>query len=236
MKLLAIGGHAGDMDLTAGAALAQAVLDGHEAVLLHLTPGEKGHPSLTADQYRQQKLAEAEAFASTIGARARFLAYGDGELPVTDEVKWQVADIIRQERPTIVITHWKKSIHKDHANTHLIVEDAIFYAELSAFERPWPAHGVSHVYYADNWEDPFDYQPDVFVEIRDDAYALWLEAASHYAYARGETGFPYLSYYQSLMVVRGLPNGYARAQAFARPRWARRVRLPGFQEAHKEVT
>ncbi|PSR22541.1 MAG: LmbE family protein [Sulfobacillus acidophilus] len=230
MKIMAIGGHAGDMDLTAGAVLAQAVLEGHEAVLFHLTPGEKGHPTLSAQDYAKQKIAEAQAFAEIIGARVRFLDYGDGELPVNDMVKFQVADVIRQEKPQIVITHWKNSIHKDHANTHLIVEDAIFYAEIKHFVREHPPHSVQSLYYADNWEDPFGFDPDLFVNIRDDAYEKWLKAAQQYAYARGETGFQYLDYYRALFVVRGLPHGCPRAEAFARPAWSRQTRLASITE------
>lgn len=230
MKIMAIGGHAGDMDLTAGAALAQAVMDGHEVVLLHLTPGEKGHPTLSASQYAQQKIEEAHRFAQKIGGTARFLNYGDGELPVNDIVKFEVADVIREEKPDIIVTHWSQSIHKDHANTFRIVEDAVFYAELKAFERAHPAHWVRAVYYADNWEDPFNYNPDVFVGIRDQAYEVWLDAALEYAYARGETGFQYVEYYQALCVVRGLPHGFPRAQAFMRPEWSRQVRLNSLTE------
>lgn len=43
--ILAIGGHAGDMDLTAGAVIAKYTQAGHKATFLHLTPGEKGHPA-----------------------------------------------------------------------------------------------------------------------------------------------------------------------------------------------
>lgn len=230
MKIMAIGGHAGDMDLTAGAALADAVLQGHDVVLFHLTPGEKGHPTLSAGDYAQQKREEAQAFATTIGGRARFLDYGDGELPVNEEVKFQVADVIREEKPQVVITHWKNSIHKDHANTHLIVEDAIFYAEMKAFERSHAPHSVSRVYYADNWEDPFDFEPDVYVGISEEAYQRWIQGAEHYAYARGETGFQFIEYYKALFTVRGLPHGFSRAEAFARPTWSRQVRLKSITE------
>ncbi len=230
MKIMAIGGHAGDMDLTAGAALAQAILDGHQVVMFHLTPGEKGHPTLSSTDYAQQKVQEAKAFASKIGATTRFLDYGDGELPVNDDVKFQVADVIREEKPQIVVTHWKNSIHKDHANTHAIVEDAVFYAEIKGFTRSLPPHGVRQIYFADNWEDPFDYNPDVYVGIRDEAYELWLDAASQYAYARGETGFQYLDYYKALLVVRGRPHGFPRAEAFARPQWSRQTRMKSLTE------
>ena len=155
--ILAIGGHAGDMDLTAGAALAKYIAQGHTATLLHLTPGEKGHPRKTPEEYAEQKIAEAEEFARIIGAKVRFLDYKDAELPVNDAVKLEVADIIREEKPDIIITHWHGSIHRDHRNTAAIVEEARFYAGLPTIERELPAHYVSTLYYADNWEDPYDF-------------------------------------------------------------------------------
>lgn len=219
--ILAIGGHAGDMDLTAGAVIAKYTQAGHRATFLHLTPGEKGHPRLTPEDYGKQKVEEAHRFAEIVGADVRFLAYKDAELPVDEEVKYEVADVIREVKPDILITHWHGSIHKDHANTHYIVEDARFYAGLKTIERAQPAHYAAKLYYADNWEDPYDFHPEVFVDIPEDAYNTWVKAMNVYAYARGETyGFPFIEYYQALTIVRGAPAGFKRAQAFAVPRGA----------------
>ena len=55
-------------------------------------------------------------------------------LPNNDKVRKYVADIIRRRQPTYVITHWRNSTHKDHANTHAIVVDALWVAELEAVE------------------------------------------------------------------------------------------------------
>lgn len=217
--ILAIGGHAGDMDLTAGAVIAKYTQEGHRATFLHLTPGEKGHPRLTPVEYGKQKIEEARRFAEIVGADVRFMSYKDAELPVNDEVKYQVADIIREIKPDMIITHWKGSIHKDHSNTYDIVNDARFYAGLKTIERDLPAHWVSKVYYADNWEDPYDYHPEVFIDIPEEAYETWVKAMSVYAYARGETyGFPFIDYYKALTIVRGAPVNLKRAQAFAVPR------------------
>lgn len=43
--ILAVGAHAGDMELTAGAALIKHARQGDRVVLLHLTLGEGGNPS-----------------------------------------------------------------------------------------------------------------------------------------------------------------------------------------------
>ncbi|MFI6291683.1 PIG-L deacetylase family protein [Nonomuraea sp. NPDC050790] len=228
MNILAIGAHAGDMDLTAGAVLAQHVLNGHEATLLHLTLGERGHPRMSVPDYAEQKREEAEAFAAAIGARARFLDYEDGLLPEDEDVKMRVGDLIRELRPDVILTHWSASIHKDHARTHRIVEDARFYGGLKTLERDLPAHWAGQLYYADNWEDAEGFRPDVFVEIAGDAYEIWSRAMTGYAYARGETyGFPYVDYYRALTIVRGAPAGFQRAQAFAAPVGSRDLRVRG---------
>ncbi|MBA4493248.1 PIG-L deacetylase family protein [Paenactinomyces guangxiensis] len=228
--ILAIGGHAGDMDLTAGAVIAKYTQAGHKATFLHLTPGEKGHPRLSPEEYAKQKIEEARRFAEIVGADVRFLAYKDAELPVNEEVKYQVADIIREVKPDIIITHWKGSIHKDHTNTYHIVEDARFYAALKTIQRDLPAHFTRKLYYADNWEDPYDFEPEVFIDIPEEAYETWVKAMHCYAYARGETsGFPFIEYYKALTIVRGAPAGFKRAQAFAVPRGAHTKRLFFFE-------
>ncbi|MEV0385287.1 PIG-L deacetylase family protein [Nonomuraea sp. NPDC050643] len=230
--VLAIGAHAGDLDLTAGAVLAQHVLRGDRATLLHLTLGERGHPRLSVADYAKQKREEAETFAGRIGAGVRFLDYEDGLLPEDEEVKMRVGDLIRELRPEVILTHWSASIHKDHARTHRIVEDARFYGGLKTLERELPASWAGELYYADNWEDAEGYVPDVFVELTEEAYEIWSRAITCYAYARGETyGFPYVDYYRALTTVRGAPAGFERAQAFAAPRGSRDLRTRYFGKA-----
>ncbi len=218
LHILAIGGHAGDMDLTAGAVMTKYIQAGHKGTFLHLTPGEKGHPKLNSEEYAKQKIDEAEQFASIIGADVRFLAYKDAELPVNEEVKYQVCDVIRELKPDIIITHWKGSMHKDHENTYWIVKDAYFYAALKTIERDLPSHRASKLYFADNWEDPYDFVPQVTIDIPDEAYETWVKAMNVYAYARGETsGFPFIEYYKALTIVRGAPAGFKRGSAFMVP-------------------
>ncbi len=211
--ILAIGGHCGDMEFTCGAILLKHAKAGHQITLLHLTPGEKGHPTLSPEEYAIQKRVEADNAAKALGGKALYLPYGDGELPVNDEVKYQVADIIREIKPTTIITHWKNSMHKDHANTHLIVKDAVFYAAIPGIKRALPHHGVKAIYYAENWEDPVDFQPYVYVDVSD-VFEEWVEAACHHKlFAGGVSKFPFKDYYKSLAVIRGSQIGVKYAVA-----------------------
>src|SRR5918911_3707063 len=125
-SVLAIGGHAADMEFTAGALVAKYTRAGARAVFLHLTAGEMGHPRLSGQEYVRQKYEEAHSAAQVLGAEARFLAYADASLPCNDEVAYQIADVIREARPQVVLTHWRGSFHSDHASAHHNTMRALF--------------------------------------------------------------------------------------------------------------
>jgi LmbE family N-acetylglucosaminyl deacetylase len=213
--ILAIGAHAGDMELTAGAVLIKQHKLGDRIVILQMTLGEGGNPRLSPGVYGAQKRREALAADSVIGAEAIFAPYRDGEIPNDEAVRRYVADVIRAVRPAYIITHWSHSIHKDHANTSLIVQDAVLLASLEGVVTQHPPHlGVRGIYYADNWEDADSFSPYIYVGISDEL-AQWREAVTRYEFVRGRiSSFRYLDYYDALSTVRGAISGKGRAVAF----------------------
>jgi LmbE family N-acetylglucosaminyl deacetylase len=212
--VLAIGAHIGDMDLTAGPTLAKLVLEGPNATIVALTPGERGHPRLAPSEYKKQKIAEGEAFATAIGADFMVLDHSDGFLPDTDEVALELATIIREKQPDTIITHWKNSIHSDHEHAARLAERARFLAGLP-MDHELPPHGVRTFLHAENWEDMEGFHPSLYVPIPDEAFYRWVSAIRHQAFARGETyGFRYIDYYTALMTTRGCLASYPRACAF----------------------
>lgn len=231
LHLMVVGAHCLDAEVTSGALIAKYTQAGHKATIVHMTPGEKGHKTLAPDVYAEQKRKEAQAAAAILGADCRFLPYKDAELPVNDEVKYALCDLIREVRPNILVTHWKGSIHKDHENTHYIVEDARFYAALTAIQRPLPAHGCWGLFYAENWEDPYDFQVDVYVDVSD-VWETYLEACSQYELFRGGiSSFRYRDYYDALGTMRGCLSNAKKAIGLMIPKGAgvrRGQSLPGF--------
>ena len=202
--ILAIGGHAGDMEVSCGAVLAKHAQNGDRVVLLHLTLGERGHPEMDPEKYGEQKKEEAEKAAEILGAEVIFGPYQDGEIPDTEEARLYVSEKIRQIQPTHVITHWENSIHRDHSNTHNIVTDAILLASFQGVDSDYDEHSVNHgPYFTENWEDMDDYEPYIFVDVTD-SYETWRQAISEYEFIVGDISpFPYYEYYTSLAQVRG---------------------------------
>jgi LmbE family N-acetylglucosaminyl deacetylase len=212
--LLAIGAHAGDVENSAGAILARHRRLGDRVVILHLTLGEGGNPRLAPALYGEQKKREALAAAKALGAEVLFGAFRDGQLPEGDEAVRFVADVIREVMPSHVITHWRRSIHRDHEATHRVVSEALLAASLEGYPSKLPRHrGVRGVYYAENWEDAEEFRPYLYVDVSEDVPA-WKAAVSCYEFVRGGISpFPYLEYYESLARVRGAEAGKRFATA-----------------------
>ncbi len=215
IHILAVDAHAADMEMTCGGALALAVKEGGQVTLLHLTLGEKGSPVLTPAVYAVQKRREALEAARRLGAQVMIFDYPDAEIPYHEAAALRIAQVMRDLRPEVVITQWGGSAERDDQHTHYLVNDAVFYAALSAMPQlKGPAHAVQQIYYADSWEDPLHYQPDTFMNISS-VYKTWVYAASAYQLWRGGIEFfPFADYYRALSVTRGAVAGFKRAQAF----------------------
>jgi LmbE family N-acetylglucosaminyl deacetylase len=213
--ILAIGAHAGDMELTTGLLLLKQRERGDRIVLLHLTLGEGGNPKLSPAAYGAQKRREAEAVAGALGAEVRFAPFKDGELPNDEATRRWVADAIRDVRPTHVLTHWRESLHKDHSTTSALVRDAVLLASLEGVVTAHPAwRGIRSVWYAENWEDADQFRPYLYVDVSG-ALPRWRDAVTRYEFVRGGvSSFPYLDYYTALATVRGAESRKGQAIAF----------------------
>ncbi|GAA0600970.1 PIG-L family deacetylase [Kribbella sandramycini] len=233
--VLAIGAHIGDMDLTAGPTLAKLVLDGANVTIVALTAGERGHPRLPPAEYKQQKVAEGEAFATAIGADFMVLGHRDGFLPDTDEAAAELATVIRETQPDTLITHWKHSTHRDHSRTAALVDRARFLADFPITPadalgtlHDLPRHAVRTLLHTENWQDMDGFHPTHYVPIPDEAFYRWISAIRHQAFARGETqGFRHIDYYTALMTTRGCLSAYPRANAFHQPPTPETTKLAG---------
>lgn len=212
---MAIGAHIGDAELTCGKTLATHYTLGDKITTVAVTAGERGAPpDSDFEAFRLENIKSAEEFANALGGKFICLNYPDGEAPDDDELRRRLCDVIRAEKPDVVLTHWHQSMHKDHITTAKAVDDAVYYAALRGFERENPPHWAEGPYYAENWEDAHGFEPYVFIDVTK-GYDLWHEHIQKLWLTNNSPWFKYLEYYDALSRSRGALIHRQRAECFA---------------------
>lgn len=212
--ILAVGAHIGDMELSAGGMLASEAIKGNRVILCALTAGEKGAPSgVSVEAYKKTKIRESEAGAKLLGGKSIvFSDNEDGLLGSDERTIWRLVDIIRSEKPDVIVTHWKNSVHKDHEMCSRITSMARYYAS-NAFERELPPFPVAKMFFAENLEDKKDFIPFVYVDISD-GYELWKKLIHIHQFAFTSKDHRYWEYYDALSIIRGEESKFKHAEAF----------------------
>ena len=148
---LAIGAHPDDVEFGCGGLLAKWAADGCVVHHLVCTDGSKGTwdanvdvAALAARRQDEQREA-ARRLAGDRAGEVRFLGYVDGELDSGLEARGQVALVIRELRPSVVLGHdpWKRyRLHPDHRHAGLLACEGIVAARDPHFykEQPVPHH------------------------------------------------------------------------------------------------
>jgi LmbE family N-acetylglucosaminyl deacetylase len=222
VTLMIVGAHAGDAENMAGAIAAKYGHSGHNVFLVHMTLGERGSPKIPMEDYAKQKKRESEHAASLLRATPVWLAYRDGEIPEGSEPRRTVAELIRRHGPDIVITHWHRSMHRDHCLASVATAEAVLDASLKEMGSSYAPHAVRALYFAENWEDTPGFEPELLIDVSD-YIDIWKDAVEAYEFARGVSGFNYLEYYTNLMRLHGLRSGVKYAEALMRQEHSRLI-------------
>src|SRR5258706_2420712 len=141
---LAIGAHPDDVEFGAGGTLAKWADAGCVVHHLICTDGSKGTWNPDADiaaLTEQRQLEQSEAARRLSGARAGlvlFLDHVDGELDSNLQARGEVAGVIRELRPDVVLGHdpWKRyRLHPDHRHAGFLACEGIVGARDPHFFR-----------------------------------------------------------------------------------------------------
>lgn len=230
LHIMAFGAHAFDAEVMAGPVLAKYARLGHKATLVHLTRGERGHPTKPPEVYGPQLEMEMKEAARVLGCNVIWMGYKAGTIGTSESIMLDICDLIRRERPDYVITHWRGSVHPRHTSTHENVVGGVRYAAAESVVRELPPHRVRGLYFGENCEDLDGFQPDVYIDITD-TFDQWFEALAKYELfaprfrERDHEGkvieaWPYADYYRTMAVVRGHEVGVRYAKAFMSARAA----------------
>jgi len=230
--LMIVDAHCGDGELQVGAIAHKYAKAGHQVTFLHLTAGEKGNPPhISVEDYREQKIREAEAASAILGTKSITLEYKDAELRFDDDIITTIAKYFRKLKPDLVITHWIKSMHPDHALCPRLVDAAWMKAALPGFDLDGlPPHSFRGYLHSENWEDIEDYTPDIYVDVTDE-FDTYLAAISKFWFVTHSKDFRYFDYYKALGTMRGCLNRTTYAQTLKFPEGGnvrKGFEIPGF--------
>jgi N-acetylglucosamine malate deacetylase 1 len=158
VDLLAAAAHPDDVELGCSGTLLMARRAGRSFGIVDLTAGEMG--TRGTEDIRRREAARA---AEILGASFReTLDFGDGGLRTGRAEELLLADVIRRERPRIVLAPYPEDRHPDHARAGRLITDAAFYAGLQKLETVHAAHRPQQVVYFSTF---IPHQPHFVVDV-----------------------------------------------------------------------
>jgi bacillithiol biosynthesis deacetylase BshB1 len=130
LDILAIAAHRDDVEQPCGGTLLKMAQRGHRTGILDLTRGEMGTRGTAEDRAREA--AEAARILKVSWRDA--LDIPDGRVENTWENRLKVAQVIRQQRPQVVILPYWQGRHPDHYTASALGYEACFLAGLAKLD------------------------------------------------------------------------------------------------------
>lgn len=164
-RVLALGAHPDDVELQCGGTLILYGQGGVSVAIASLTTGDKGSKELSADETIRVRQAESECAAALIGAEYSSLGLSDSEVFETLDTRTRVIELLRAQRPDVIITHAPSDYHADHrAASHLVTHAAYSATSFKYATASAPLEQVPPVVYMDNFLG-IDFLPEEYVDI-----------------------------------------------------------------------
>ncbi len=209
-RVVSVGAHSLDAELLGGLMLQRYADKGAKCTFLHITRGERGHKTLTEEEYAVQLLKENVLVADAMGCDSKWIGYTSLNLPTEEQFILDLIEYFEAEKVDLVITHYKGSFHPRHVATYAAVTEAV--------RRMRNAGKDITLFYGETCEDLIGFYPQVYVVFSEEEVARWWKALENYEIFGGTVNdIPYQEYYRSNLIVRkyeGMTNGLTRAFMF----------------------
>ena len=185
LDVLAAMAHPDDAEMLCGGALIKSADAGERTGALDLTAGEAG--SRGTPESRAREAAEAAEIMGLAVRRCADLA--DAGLVNDRDSRTKVAALLRELRPRVVVTHWKRGRHPDHRVAAELVRDASFLAGLGNFPCAGKPHRPRKIVHALAFRDD-DARPAFVVDVtaQMDRKLAALEVRRRGRHGRGPAG------------------------------------------------
>ena len=187
-KVMVIGAHPDDPETGCG---------------VYLTHGEAGIEGKSHDEAASIRTREAQNACAVTGARPIFLTQIDGDTRIDAQRYAQVRQVIAQEKPSLVLTHWPVDSHRDHCVCSVLVRDA------------WRRLGYSFaLYYFEvmTGMQTQNFTPTDFVDITAVAATKRQACNCHVSQNMDDL----YTWHDKMELFRGMQAGVTRAEAYVR--------------------
>ena len=143
LDYLVIAAHPDDAELAAGGTIATLIAAGRRVGVLDLTTGEPtphGSPQVRTEETQAASEILRLTWRHNLGLPNRAL---NSDVPG----RYQVASILRQQRPRVILAPYWEDAHPDHVAASALVDAARFWAKLTKTDLPASPHYPDKVYY-----------------------------------------------------------------------------------------
>jgi len=168
LRIIIIGAHPDDPDKVGGTAYKWAQM-GHDVLMVSVTNGDAGHPTIKARELAKIRREEARKAGEVIGIRYITLDNHDGQLMPTYENRLQIIKIIREQKADIVIFPRPYDYHPDHRYTGVLVLDAAYMVTVPTIlpKVPYLEKNPLFLFMSDGFIHPEPFKSDVCIDIDD---------------------------------------------------------------------
>ncbi len=218
MKVLAIGCHPDDIEVSCAGTLAKYKKLGHEVTVCHVANGNLGHAVIPPDELRVMRRREAETAGALAGIPVVTCDIGD--VLVYEGSKTQrdlVVDVIRTVGPDVILTHSPEDYMPDHVAVSRLVFDASFAASVPHYATAVPgAAAITPIYYMDTLAG-VNFLPTEYVDISEtiEQKLTMLEChESQMKWMRDHDHIDFAEFVRTCARFRGLQCGAQYAEAF----------------------
>jgi len=169
LRIIAFGAHPDDCEIKVGGTGAKWAALGHHVKLVSVTNGDIGHFGSAGGPLARRRLDEVQRADKLLGLHTQVLDIHDGELMPTLENRRTICRLIREWQADVVLSHRPNDYHPDHRYTGVLVQDASFMVTVPHFcpDVPYLKKNPVFLYYADRFERPNPFKPDIVVSTDD---------------------------------------------------------------------
>jgi len=180
-KILVIGAHPDDCDISAGGCAALWSARGDQVTFISMTNGNAGHHMEAPGELEKRRRSEAAQAAQVLGVHYEILDHDDGCLLPGLENRQALIRKIRELAPDLILTHRPNDYHPDHRYTSTLVQDAAYMVTVPLVCPDVPHLKTNPViaYLFDEFTRPAAFRPDVVIDIDQVAEQKWRALDCH---------------------------------------------------------